>query len=94
MTDKEFPQGIIAKRNEKAPDFVLCNLSFKVDEFIDYLKENESNWWVNLDVKRSKQGKIYTDKNDWDKDKEYAKAEWEWDADKMQEEIDISDLPF
>jgi hypothetical protein len=41
--NKEFPNGIIAKRQDNAPEFVLCNLSFKVEEFINYLQENSNN---------------------------------------------------
>jgi hypothetical protein len=28
----ELPRGIIAKRNESAPQWALCKLSFRVDE--------------------------------------------------------------
>ena len=31
--DKVFADGLIVKRNDNAPDFVICNLSVKVDEF-------------------------------------------------------------
>ena len=41
--NKQFPSGIIAKRHEKAPDFIIANLSFKVDEFIKYLQDNTNN---------------------------------------------------
>lgn len=64
MSEKtEFPQGIIAKAGNV--DFVKAKLSFKVDEFIKYLKEKESKGWVNLDVLESKSGNIYTKLNDF-----------------------------
>jgi hypothetical protein len=30
---KKFPDGFIVKRRENAPDFVVANVSIKVDEF-------------------------------------------------------------
>ena len=46
MTDqkeKVFADGLISKRNENAPDFVIVNQSYKVDEFIAFLKKNAKN---------------------------------------------------
>jgi len=64
--EKEFPKGIIFKKpREGAPDFVKGSLSFKVDEFVEYLQKNINNGWVNLDLKVSKGGKLYLDLNDW-----------------------------
>ena len=60
-----FTDGMIAKRRDNAPDFVLCNLSIKVDEFINFLQKNQHNGWVNVDVKKSKQGKIFSALNTW-----------------------------
>jgi len=60
-----FTDGMIAKRQDNAPDFVLCNLSVKVQEFIDFLNANQNNGWVNIDVKRSKQGKVFAALNTW-----------------------------
>ena len=64
MSDKKFPNGIIAK--EGNVDFVKAKLSFKVEEFIKTLQENQKNGWVNIDVKVSRGGKIYTDFNDYE----------------------------
>ena len=56
-----FVEGVYAKKNEKSPDFVICNLSYKVDEFIQFLKENEKNGWVNTQVLKSKEkGTLYS----------------------------------
>lgn len=63
--DATFPDGLIAKRNESAPDFVIVGLSFKTEEFIQWLRENDSNGWVNVKVNRSRGGKIYAQKDDW-----------------------------
>jgi hypothetical protein len=56
---KVFADGFIFKRNEKAPDFVIGNISIKVDEAISFLKKNEKNGWTNLQVKNSQGGKYY-----------------------------------
>lgn len=63
----KFAEGIIFKRpKEGAPEFVKGKLSIKVDEFIAYLKANENNGWVNLDLLLSKdKTKLYFTLNDW-----------------------------
>ncbi len=66
-----FLDGLIVKRpHEKAPDFVKCQLSFKVDEFIDSLKKNTKNGWVNCDMKVSKDGKLYVTVNTFEPKKQ------------------------
>ena len=59
--EKIYAEGLFAKRNEKAPEFVICNLSVKTDDFIQFLKENTSEkGYVNLQVLRSKdKGTLY-----------------------------------
>jgi hypothetical protein len=54
-----FADGLIVKKNENAPDFVLCNLSVKVDEFEKFMKQHQKNGWVNLSVLMGKSGKPY-----------------------------------
>jgi len=64
--EKQFPQGIIFKTpRENAPEFIKGHLSFKTEEFIQYLQEKNNNGWVNIDIKKSKAGKLYLDLNDW-----------------------------
>ena len=41
-----FADGLIVKKNENAPDFVLCNLSVKVEEFEKFMKANSKNGWL------------------------------------------------
>ena len=50
MQDKKFTDGLIVKRAENAPEFVIANLSIKVDEFTKWLTENQSNGWVNVNL--------------------------------------------
>jgi hypothetical protein len=65
--NKERVNGLITKDpREGAPDWIHACLSFKVDEFITYLKAHEKDGWVNIDIKRSKEKKkLYPDLNDW-----------------------------
>lgn len=58
---KIFPDGMIVKRRDNAPDFVVCNISIKLEEFIPFLQANAKNGWVNLNVKTSKAGNMYSD---------------------------------
>ena len=59
--EKKYAKGLFAKRNDKAPDFVVCSLSFKTDEFIQFLRENTNDkGYVNLQVLKSKdKGTLY-----------------------------------
>ncbi len=59
--EKVFADGLISKRNENAPDFVIINQSYKVEEFIAFLKKNAKNGWVNTQTKVAKSGKYYTE---------------------------------
>jgi hypothetical protein len=80
--DNNFPAGFIWKKPaDKAPDFVKGRISIKVSEFKKWLDENSDNDWANLDILKSKEGKIYAKKNDWK-------------PEKKDDEIPQSDLPF
>lgn len=57
--DKKFADGFIFKRNERAPEFVVGGLSVRVDEAIEFLKQNQKNGWVNLNIKQGRSGKYY-----------------------------------
>jgi hypothetical protein len=54
-----FADGILFKRSPNAPDFVIGQMSFKVEEAINFLKANSKNGWVNVDIKRGRSGKEY-----------------------------------
>lgn len=70
------------KAHEKAPEFVKGNLSIKVDEAIAFLKENEKNGWVNIDLLKSLKGTLYLKLNEWEKPKDESK------------EINDDEIPF
>ncbi len=71
---KKFPDGFIVKRRENAPDFVVANVSIKVDEFGKFVKANSKNGWVNLDVKTAQSGKMYAELNTWQPDGKVQKV--------------------
>ena len=64
--EKVFTQGMIFKQRQDVPDFVLGQLSFKVEEFIQFAKENQKNGWLNVDLLKSKAGKPYSCLNKWE----------------------------
>ena len=62
MSDIEFVPGLIVKApHERAPDFVKAQISIKVEELGQFLREKYKNKeeWVNIDVKVAKSGKWY-----------------------------------
>ena len=65
MEDKRVNGMIIKAPHQNAPSFVKCGISIKVEEFITYLKQHDNNGWVNLDMLKSQEGKLYVKLNDW-----------------------------
>ena len=63
MEEKKYAKGLFVKRNEKAPEFVICSLSVKTDDFTQFLKENTNEkGYVNLQVLKSKdKGTLYAE---------------------------------
>ena len=61
MEQKKYVTGMFVKRNEKAPDFVVCSISIKSDEFMQYLRENKNDkGYLNVQVLKSKdKGTLY-----------------------------------
>jgi hypothetical protein len=62
----DFVNGLMAKKpNDKAPDFVKCNLSIKRVELIAWLSE-KSDDWINVQVKESgRTGNWYAEIDNW-----------------------------
>jgi hypothetical protein len=85
--ERIFADGFIFKRRETAPEFVIGNLSVKVDDAITFLKNNEKKGWVNLNIKRGRSGNPYIELDTYEpsntKKPETAKKEEEGE-----------DLPF
>ena len=61
-----FADGFILKRNENTPEWVIGNLSIKVEDAIAFLNERSKNGWVNLDVKQAKGGNYYMELDTWE----------------------------
>jgi len=59
MEEKIFANGFSFKRNDNAPEFVVGRLSMKVDDAIEFIKANQKNGWINLDVKKARTGNFY-----------------------------------
>ena len=71
MSDDALINGFIVKdRTPKQPDFVLAKVSLKLSDVIADLtaRMNDGEEWVNLDIQRSKGGKLYAKVNDWKPD--------------------------
>jgi hypothetical protein len=97
MQEKKFPEGIsVFQPNDKAPEWVIANLSIRPEEFKKWLDENKEavseRGFLRLDIKNSKKGSYYLEVNT------YKKQE----ADVVQEtanaiadgEINPDDIPF
>ena len=92
MSEKEFPKGLFAKRNDNAPDFVLCSLSVKKKEFVEYLRTlDREDEWCNFQVKRSQGGKVYVELDMW---KPQASQAPQASAQPSQEQAFEDDIPF
>ena len=65
MAEVKYIQGMFVKRHPKAPEFVICNLSFKVEEFIKFLQDNQKDGYVNAQIKLSKKGSYYAQVDDY-----------------------------
>jgi hypothetical protein len=64
--EKVFAQGFIFKRNEKAPTFVIGNLSLNVKEAAEFIAANSKNGWVNLKINQAQNGKYYVELDTWE----------------------------
>lgn len=65
--EKEFLNGIKAfKPNDKAPDFVIAELSINVNELIEFMGERES---IKAAIKKSKRGTFYIEVNNYQSNK-------------------------
>jgi len=67
--EKLFVDGMIIKRKPSAPAFVKCSLSFKCKEFTEFARKHHKDGWLNVDIKVSKNGKIYAEVDTWEPEK-------------------------
>jgi len=66
MADKIFADGFSWKKRDDAPDFVIGNLSCKVEDAVKFLTDNSKNGWVNMNVLKSKKGGAYIELDTWE----------------------------
>ena len=95
--EKIFANGMMFRPpSPKAPAFILGGLSIKVDEFIAFLQEHNTNsGWVNIDIKESKGGKWYCELNTYKPERpNLDKKEEEPTIEYPEDEINPDDLPF
>lgn len=102
MNEEKFIKGLFTQLRENAPDFVLANLSFKTEQFIEWLKNHtNAKGYCNVDILRSKEGVVYSKYNDWQPKEKFVKNDDgsvdvkmdEEDTEKMNEII-TSKIPF
>ncbi len=60
-----FADGLIFKLKDNQPDFVIGNISVKVEEFVKFLNAHSDNGWVNIQVLKSQAGKPYAKLDTW-----------------------------
>jgi len=90
MADQKFIQGLyVDAPRDGAPDFVKGSITFKRKELGNWLREQTDDW-INIDVKESKEGKWYAALNDFKPDSSKKKASSPPPAD----DYDDSDPPF
>ena len=63
MADVKFVDGMRVSRNERAPEWVIATLGLKRADLIAWLEAQDGDW-VNVDLKRSKGGKLYAAVNE------------------------------
>lgn len=65
--EKVFADGFrFEKPREGSPEFVKGRISVKVPEAVVFLQKHQNNGgWVNIDLKKSREGKLYLELNTW-----------------------------
>lgn len=93
--DKIFADGFLFKRRENAPDFVIGNISVKVEEAISFLQANQKNGWVSLNVLTAKSGNPYIELDQFVPKKKEGVNDIPVKAETVKVEVEEEDdLPF
>lgn len=78
MSDKQFAEGIFFNPpHDKAPDFVVGKIAIVKDKFLGWLDQQQTvgKGYVNLQVKRSRDGKMYLEVDTWEPKAEGRRTE-------------------
>lgn len=59
--EKVFANGFSFKRRENAPNFVVGRMNIKVEDAIKFLKNNDKNGWVSLNINQANSGNYYVE---------------------------------
>ena len=68
MSDVKFIDGMFVNPpHERAPDFVKAGISFRREQFIEWLNKQEPNekGYIRIQVKESREGKYYAALDDY-----------------------------
>ena len=85
--DKEFVDGLYIK--DSKADFVIAAIGINRKQLGNYLRKSEKEW-INVDIKRNKEGVIYGEVNNWtpkEKEEPKPKPKPEPKKDDLDEEI-------
>lgn len=99
MADVKFIDGMFVNPpHEKAPDFVKAGISFRREQFIEWLNQQEPNekGYIRIQVKESREGKYYAALDDYkptSKQDSHNQAKADGYAPPKAEFVD-SDIPF
>tara|TARA_R100001460_G_scaffold58564_1_gene98399 strand:+ start:3244 stop:3498 length:255 start_codon:yes stop_codon:yes gene_type:complete len=72
--DKIFADGFSFKRRENAPDFVVGQVSIKVEDAGPFIKKNMKNGWINLNINKARSGNYYVELDTWEPSEKKEKA--------------------
>ena len=64
--EKVFADGLSFKHRAGAPDFVVGNISVKVDDAVAFLQKNVKGGRVHLDILTAKSGNQYIELYQWE----------------------------
>ena len=67
-SEKKFANGFFFNKHASSPDFVIGSLGIKVDEAIEWMKQQKQkeNGFINVDIKKGQTGKYYLELNEYE----------------------------
>ena len=95
--NEKFPKGLICKRHQNAPDFVVCSLSIKREEFMQWLHDlRVDGEWVNLKINKQKADptKLFAVIDDWKPERKSEQYPESNIVETKTSSDENSDLPF
>ena len=91
----------VRKPKEGVPEWIILQISFEVSKFAKFVKEHEKRGWVSVELRKSKEGKLYLALNDWEPKKTGNRDDQEIERDMEKEpegferdRIKPENLPF